>query len=507
MKAKKAKLDAYLEDLVDSFNVPQDMYLKALDRFGYITKHLTRPESSLGKYDISLYPQGSFNLGTAIKPFEDDGHYDVDIICEIDVNKDDISQEDLKELVGREIKDYHRKHDFKNKIEDNRRCWTLLYAEEEQFHVDILPAIPDGEYFLNLLKDAGKESEWSDLALAMTDKTHPKYSEITDDWYTTNPKGYAEWFNSKIRKIIKKIAEEREVNVEDIKPYLVDSTLQKAVKILKRHRDISFQNDYEIKPISAIITTLAADYYNPEDSLSDTLIHIIDKMSTLIRENTAGLMIPHPANPLEFFTDKWEETPEKEKAFRDWVDKLDNDFCTALKNNDIGKITEIFGFFADDNKTDDLKNKCVQTNTISNANEIRKNTALISFNVPHKRQLEFPENISGTVDIIALVGRPGFRPIQVHNNSDAIDKHCSLRFEATTSIRRPYKVYWQVVNTGYEARINNSLRGDFYDGFVEKGKLVRKESTLYTGNHWVQCFIVKNKICVAKSEEFVININ
>lgn len=111
----------------------------------------------------------------------------------------------------------------------------------------------------------------------------------------------------------------------------MDSTLQKAVKILKRHRDLVFQNDRENKPISAIITTLAGNYYNSENSLSDTLINIIERMAELVKSKEHGIEILHPANPLEFLTDKWLEKPEKEETFRRWVNELDDDFRIALK--------------------------------------------------------------------------------------------------------------------------------------------------------------------------------
>jgi len=36
--------------------------------------------------------------------------------------------------------------------------------------------------------------------------------------------------------------------------------------------------------------------------------------------------------------------------------------------------------------------------------------------------------------------------------------------------------------------------------------LERRESTLYKGMHWIECFIIKNGKCVARSSEFVVNI-
>ena len=75
-----------------------------------------------------------------------------------------------------------------------------------------------------------------------------------------------------------------------------------------------------------------------------------------------------------------------------------------------------------------------------------------------------------------------------------------MTFEIKTDVKKPYDVYWQVTNSGKEAKINNSLRGEFYECEMEeltKGWRIRRESTQYTGFHTVECFIVKNNVCVA----------
>ena len=77
-------------------------------------------------------------------------------------------------------------------------------------------------------------------------------------------------------------------------------------------------------------------------------------------------------------------------------------------------------------------------------------------------------------------------------------------FKAHTSVKQPYKVKWQIVNTGKEAESKSCLRGGFYDSDI--GINGRKEATSYTGSHLVQCFVIKGGVCVAKSKAFIINI-
>jgi hypothetical protein len=70
------------------------------------------------------------------------------------------------------------------------------------------------------------------------------------------------------------------------------------------------------------------------------------------------------------------------------------------------------------------------------------------------------------------------------------------------------------VNTGPEAAANGAkgLRGDIEKaqtegagGLRDLGR-IREESTLYSGMHWVEFFIVKGGVCIARSGEYVVNI-
>lgn len=101
----------------------------------------------------------------------------------------------------------------------------------------------------------------------------------------------------------------------------------------------------------------------------------------------------------------------------------------------------------------------------------------------------------------------GVMPKEFKNNSSHLLKGLSLVYTAITNADGDFEVQWQVVNTGYQAKINNQLRGDFYpsSGMNTEG-FFRKETTRYTGMHWVEAFIVKNGYCIARSGEFVINI-
>jgi len=77
----------------------------------------------------------------------------------------------------------------------------------------------------------------------------------------------------------------------------------------------------------------------------------------------------------------------------------------------------------------------------------------------------------------------------------------SLKFIAKTDAEGDFNYYWQVVNTGYAARIANDLRGNIF-----KGSKIQWENTKYHGKHWNECFIVQDDTCVARSGKFFVNI-
>ena len=62
-----------------------------------------------------------------------------------------------------------------------------------------------------------------------------------------------------------------------------------------------------------------------------------------------------------------------------------------------------------------------------------------------------------------------------------------------TDCPKPYRVFWKVKNSGPEAQRRNMIRGQIED----RGRSIQ-EPTNFFGNHYIECYIVKDDICVAK---------
>lgn len=336
--------EKHLEALAEELEIPPSRYEAADRSYTSLGEWLQRPASTVLAYDPQVYVQGSFRLGTAIKPQSDAEDYDVDSICEFrGLVKSAVTQRQLKEKLGVEIKSYAREKGMSKPVEEGRRCWKLQYADGAQFHMDIVPALPNAARMRVLLEERGLDARWSLTAISITDNEHDYYEVIADDWPRSNPKGYHQWFRTKVVETKKRrLTEDRaKAEVEAMPTYRIKTPLQAAIMILKRHRDVMFADGYDERPISIIITTLAAHAYKGEDTIGKALVSILEGMHEHVGRDALGnALIANPTDPLENFADKWPLHPERRDAFFEWLEAARRDFFDAAKNFDRRKITD-----------------------------------------------------------------------------------------------------------------------------------------------------------------------
>lgn len=323
--------EEFLAALADELAISESRYEQACRSYASLGDWLHRPESTVLQYDPQVYVQGSFRLGTAIRPLNDEEEYDVDSVCLLQaLGTKDLTQSDLKALLGKEIKAYRTSKSMDKPVREGRRCWILDYADGAQFHMDIVPSVPNAVRQRLLLEAKGLDLKWSETAMVITDLESPVYREISDDWQRSNPKGYAEWFTQRMGEVYqrrrKELAEAIKASVEDIPDYKIRTPLQSAIMILKRHRDGMFEGRYDDRPISIIITTLAAHAYNGEATIASALYSILARMDQYIEHDGSHCIIRNPSDPLENFADKWPQHPEREAAFFEWLAQARADF-------------------------------------------------------------------------------------------------------------------------------------------------------------------------------------
>jgi RNase P protein component len=109
-------------------------------------------------------------------------------------------------------------------------------------------------------------------------------------------------------------------------------------------------------------------------------------------------------------------------------------------------------------------------------------------------------NIRYELKIDCLVSQKGFRPhslIQMILNKLPLLRNNTLEFYVCDcNVPKPFQVKWKVRNVGKEAVKRNQIRGQILN---DGGNHRRTESSDFHGPHFVECYIIKNDVCVARS--------
>lgn len=344
-----------LNNILEKIELPDSAYEKAEKRYQDLGDWLHRPESICVNLDPHVFSQGSFRLGTAIKP-DSEEQYDLDMGCNLRRGLDKISntQLQLKHLVGYELKLYRKARGIKEELTEKKRCWRLEYADGLSFHLDIVPCIPESDDRRSILKkrmvensqfDDSLAQQVSQLAVSITDNTDPGYTVVNDNWRISNPEGYARWFETRM-KTAHLIINEREMrfkaSIDTLPFYQWKTPLQQVIQLLKRHRDTMFKDNEDSKPISVIITTLAAKSYKGESDLISALNTVLAEMDSHI--NAQIPLVPNPVNPVEDFADKWYDQKSLQyrlkENFYKWLYQARADFKTLCSQDDAQRIVD-----------------------------------------------------------------------------------------------------------------------------------------------------------------------
>ncbi len=337
-KEQKNQFNDILEELGKSLDISKTQYDAAVKSYQAVGEQLSKEDSNLAPYSPEIIPQGSFLFGTMTKPIHEDDDLDIDLVCQLTGKRADWTQLNLKQEVGDQLKK-NKLYEERLDKPDGRRCWTLRYRDNstnsrDKYHMDILPAIVDKGYKIVLEKAFSKAEldNKEDVAIRITDKIRGDYQTERDHkvWLLCNPFGYGKWFFQ--QAILDHIlGESFRKSIQPVPAYSEEKLpLQRTVQILKRHRDMMFNGD-EHKPISIIITTLAARAYNKETNIIEALLNVVDRMANFIEERYSvehGRVIKwigNPVNQKENFADKWPETPEKQDNFYKWLEQVQLD--------------------------------------------------------------------------------------------------------------------------------------------------------------------------------------
>ncbi len=371
-----------MDKIAQALDITPDMFNKAMSVANGLANYIENQG-----YTVEVYKQGSFKLGTIIKPYKKDRNsdYDMDLVVQYGDKKEKQNPSEIKQRLGNVLKKSYYK-DYLDK--EGRRCWTLIYPKtktiDASFHIDLLPCLDEDIS----VKETITPIKYRSSAIAITNIKDKESNPIIYDWQSSNPKGYIQWFhelntnkyNSVRAQDKKRVFEANRTlfeSVEKVGDEYTRTPLQKVIQILKRHRDVMYTNNIyaDYKPISIIITTLVGKIVEENSIVYNSTYELLHKI-LLGLEFYAGLLttgmssdfsedfknkklitkhmhtgkpywsIKNPADSNENLANRWNDAPQYSIEFFKWIKQAKNDLIDILdfsKDDILAKIKYCLG--------------------------------------------------------------------------------------------------------------------------------------------------------------------
>ena len=289
------------------------------------------------------------------------------------------------------------------------------------------------------------------------------------EWILTDPKGHKAWST-----IVNKD------NNNNYKP---------LVKVFKWWRRIHCPSNMKYPKGIALEKIIADNIGDSSGSTEDLLIETMDNIISSYKETYVNKkIVPTLDDP----SDKIEGN------------NLLSGYTVEAFSTFICKIDEHLQLLNEEGTANETWRKILGTEFPKEAVAKSAYGLIVCESAPHRMKMPWSYAGGGAAFIRCDVFDENGNKIIYENNGEPLEKHCTLRFHAITGVKKPSKIMWQITNTGDEARQADCLRGNFE--LSNNGVFGRTENTLYTGSHSVQCFVLKNNVCVAKSKIYIINI-
>lgn len=291
--------------------------------------------------DAHIFVQGSIRLKTTLKPAPnatgDMATIDADAVVWLPNASDEDSDAVLEAIESR----FREGVRVETPIEPLRRGLRIVYADENPgFHIDVTPA----------RCAPGNGSEKGEGKLQVPDRQQ--------DWKASSPIPYALWLErtaeqeillagrDELLKHRVLVADASQDPIPDYREYIDGNPLRAAIKLLKRHRDewAIRMGTESVRPISAVITTLAAEAYaevaiesqNRRYRPIEAIMQIVARMPKFIRREGQACYVCNPQDSGENFAEKWNrpgsEGESYRRAFEEWHSAALQDIRMGLRD-------------------------------------------------------------------------------------------------------------------------------------------------------------------------------
>ncbi len=280
------------------------------------------------------------------------------------------------------------------------------------------------------------------------------------DWINRDPHAINEWFSNEVKKKGKVLKE-----------------------IIRLSKMFCKSRDNWIMPTGLVQTILVDTYLvSSYDTLYENFYYTMKAIASSITEYTNVL------NPTNFENITYRES-DKTKI-KNYKNRLDEYLGKIDINSDTRSLCSQFKEFFNNEYFDDALTESVHDSRM--------------LPVCYDDTEEFADNkfidiyITNTFHFDCIVSLRGCRP---KTYEEAIEIYTRLPhdYKIVCTIPSDVKekidydeVYWKVRNVGPEAERRNDIRGQI----MLRGESIT-ETSLFYGNHYIECYLVKNGVCIA----------
>lgn len=386
--------------------------------------------------------QGSVAMSTVVQ--NEDGDYDIDVA--VVFNKSalgDKGAQATRSIVANALK--RKTKQFNAEPEVKTSCVRIKYADG--YHIDF--AVYRRYY-----------DSWNDCWV---------YEHAGSDWTKRELKGLNDWFKTQNDNSA--------------------GTLRKVVRLSKMF--CKSRKSWKNMPSGLLQTVLCDEKLQDSyERIDELFYYTMKEIVNRLELNTAV------AAPVD---DGRDLTPRNSDIQRmtNWKNRLKSKLedLEVLFKDDCSQSDALqawYGFF-----NHDYWNEQVSETASYSLKPIFKSVCAFIDNEQYIEDL-YPVRLSYYCKVSCIANGNGWRPKPLAELLSILRHYLPHNFEIRctmdyTNCPQPYKVLWKVKNVGPEAERRNQIRGQI----VEKGNCIVEHSSFF-GNHYIECYIVKNGVCVAR---------
>ena len=335
--AKSSTIDELLADIAIRVQLSPTLHRLATKRYETLDQWIQRAESPLCGHVETTYAQGSMSIGTTINSRVTDDEFDIDAVTQLCLPANTAPCEVLDSLFKAVRGEPGSRYSKSTRLRS--RCVTISYRDG--MHVDLTPAI----------RQPGTPARQSWIFEHESRRPFETGSRLI-----ANPYGFAEWFKQRMpddndfsQWFTRRVEAREKIRAAepvpppepvDQKPRVVV-----ALQLLKRWRNVQYDERAERRPPSVVLSKLVADGAAEAARSGPGLLHVLLRLAQAVLADlkhaaSSGrlIWIANPVCPADILTDRW---PDNTAAQATFISDLANLVAGLLKLQQSSSIDEI----------------------------------------------------------------------------------------------------------------------------------------------------------------------